>query len=646
MSVILGKFNYKGEPLNPETIPCLMEHINSWEADDTGIWQNKIAGFGNRVIYNTPESIGKQQPYIDNNSGDVITADVRLDNREELYKKLSISLGQQTSITDTLLLLKAYQKWGKDCPQHLMGAFAFAIWDKQQQQLFCARDHIGCKPFFYSFNSNYFAFSSEVKALTAIPDFSWNISKIYLENLFTHIYADRATLYEDINILIPGHFVIVNYQGMQINKYWQFDPDKKIKCSSDKEYVEQFKSLLNNAINCRMRSAYPIGCQLSGGLDSSGIAALGWKIAKKQNKKFITYSNEMPSDKRKNQFYFRDESDRINELISYAGITHYRKITKPKKKFTEEIDYALNLQSAPPSVMFYYSDRIGSYAQEDGIRTVLSGFVGDEGVTTRCPGYLYYYLQQGQWDSLWRELNSLSGNVLKSSASIALKYLKFKGIPSNLTGRFAEKKWTKKTILHPVFQDKWNKVMMGKMKQKHHLNIFSNQLLIQKITNHHVENRIQSETLASNPYKIESRYPLADIRLLEFFMATPLTQKIYHGKNRLLFRRALEGGIPDTIRLIKKNDNRAVVIPYLFLHRMEEFEQVEALLSSSSKNPSLKFINFNFLLTAWRNMQIIFSENFNGQQSYLSPGKVLTGLQVICLMNKYPIIGENILKRL
>ena len=173
--------------MNPKLIPRLMEHINSWKADDTGIWKNKNVGFGNRIVYNTPESIGEQQPYIDTLSGDVITADVRLDNREILFRKLAISVSQQDNITDTHLLLKSYQKWGKDCVLHLLGAFAFAIWDKQKKLLFCARDHIGCKPFFYTINSSYFAFSSEAKTFTALDDFSWKISGVHIVKILSHI---------------------------------------------------------------------------------------------------------------------------------------------------------------------------------------------------------------------------------------------------------------------------------------------------------------------------------------------------------------------------------------------------------------------------------------------------------------------------
>lgn len=641
MSVILGRFNYQGKILDPKIMPQLMAHINSWEADDTGIWQNKVAGFGNRVIYNTPESIGEQQPYIDKNSGDVITADVRLDNRAELYKKLSIPFGLRATITDTILLLKAYQKWGKDCPLHLLGAFAFAVWDNKKQQLFCTRDHIGCKPFFYSFNDTYFAFSSEAKTFTAFDDFSWKVSGAHVVNILSLIYQGHSCFYKDIHHLPPAHYIIVNHNGLQLQQYWALDPNKKIKLSSNEAYIEQFRILFKEAVHCRMRSNFPIGCQLSSGLDSGGIAAIGNQIAQKKGQRFITYSNEMPPNRRKEQFSFRDESKQINELISYAGITEYRKITEAKKSYIEELKYGLNLQSYPADVMFFYADRIGDYAKEDGVRTLLSGFVGDHAVSTRCPRYLGYYFERLQWVTLWQELASLYKFPLKGFASTAYGYLK-----SKFSFSLHPKKKSLGTLLSPSLQKQWFSYLYAQKVTRFKKRRFSNELLIDNLTNHEVENRIQSESLATNAYRIESRYPLTDIRLLNFFLACPLEQKVHKGQGRLLYRNAMQGILPEKLRLMKKRDVQANVIPFEYIHRVKEFKEIRNWISLVSNRPDFQFLDIDLLLFVWDNHQKLCSEAYQGQKLRLMTAKVNSSLQFIELLKSQPFLTDAIFSSL
>ena len=101
------------------------------------------------MLHTTPESLYEKLPQQDDEAGLVITADARIDNRDELFDALGIPNPDRPTMPDSALILKAYRKWGQDCPNHLLGAFAFTIWDKKEQSLFCARDQMGFKPFYY-----------------------------------------------------------------------------------------------------------------------------------------------------------------------------------------------------------------------------------------------------------------------------------------------------------------------------------------------------------------------------------------------------------------------------------------------------------------------------------------------------------------
>ena len=146
MSVIFGKYHIKKQTLAKTDLIKMRDKLNHWEADDVGVWKNEYVGFGHLMLWNTPESLYEKLPLVSPHSGNIITADARIDNREELFLKLKIT---DKSIPDSTLILAAYDKYGKDCVHHLIGDFAFAIWNANKEELFCARDHMGVKPFYY-----------------------------------------------------------------------------------------------------------------------------------------------------------------------------------------------------------------------------------------------------------------------------------------------------------------------------------------------------------------------------------------------------------------------------------------------------------------------------------------------------------------
>ena len=122
-------------------------------------------GLGHRMLWTTPGSLNEKLP-LSNASGDlIITADARIDNRDELIEALDLNGRLRQTITDSELILAAFERWGEGCPERLLGDFSFAIWDRQKNRLFCARDHMGVKPFYYYLSNKVIVFASEIKAL-------------------------------------------------------------------------------------------------------------------------------------------------------------------------------------------------------------------------------------------------------------------------------------------------------------------------------------------------------------------------------------------------------------------------------------------------------------------------------------------------
>ncbi len=170
MSAIFGVFNLDGKPVSPDTLQAMQQAMAYWGPDGDGLLCEGGVGLGHLLLHNTPESLYESLPSKHQDTGLLITASARLDNREELCRALAVPHPVRPTLPDSTLILKAYEKWGDECPDRLLGDWAFAIWDPRQQRLFLARDHHGNTGLYYYANARCFAFASSLKGLLALPD--------------------------------------------------------------------------------------------------------------------------------------------------------------------------------------------------------------------------------------------------------------------------------------------------------------------------------------------------------------------------------------------------------------------------------------------------------------------------------------------
>ena len=267
------------------------------------------------MLYTTPESLHETLPFEEENL--IITADARIDNRKELLEKLDIE--NKEKISDSYFILKAYQKWDEKCPEKLLGDFVFVIWDKNNKKLFCARDHMGVKPFSYYLSDDLFLFASEIKALFAITNLPLKLNETYLSNYLTLINTDRSsTFYENISRLPASTSLTITSDSNNLNKYWKLNRNHKVRLNSDEEYVERFRDIFTEAVNCRLRSAFPVGSMLSGGLDSSFITCIAQNILKNENKmRLKTFSAIFDTVPKSNERYYIEKVLLSDEFDSY-----------------------------------------------------------------------------------------------------------------------------------------------------------------------------------------------------------------------------------------------------------------------------------------------------------------------------------------
>src|SRR5437016_6182789 len=238
-------------------------------------------GLGHAMLRTTRQSRGERQPARLGAGRFWITADARLDGRVELITELERS-GRivQPNAPDSELILHAYAAWGTPSVEHLRGDFSFAIWDAHHKQLFCARDHLGIKPFYYVERGDLFLFSNTLNCIRMHPEVSSELNEAAIGDflLFGLNCDNAATSFRDIQRLPPAHSLSISPEGVKIRRYWTPPTDGRIRYAKPETYIENFQSLLEAAVADRLRTDRA-GILLSRGLDSSSLAAVAKDVS-------------------------------------------------------------------------------------------------------------------------------------------------------------------------------------------------------------------------------------------------------------------------------------------------------------------------------------------------------------------------------
>jgi len=275
MCGITGIFEYKdSRPVSEQLLKKMTDSLAHRGPDAEGIYTSGSIGLGHRRLSILDLSEQGNQPMKILDGRMVITYNGEIYNYIELREEL-IQCGHRFfSHSDTEVIIRAYQHWGTDCLKKLSGIFAFAIWDKQAQTLFLARDPLGVKPLFYSIDSKVFRFGSEIKAILCDPRVKRDFCDEGLDAFFTFSYSTApVTGLKAIQQLLPGHYAKVNTNGIAITQYWKILYQDKLVNKPFDELLREYESLFNGVVRRQLRSDVPVGVFISGGLDSSAVAA-------------------------------------------------------------------------------------------------------------------------------------------------------------------------------------------------------------------------------------------------------------------------------------------------------------------------------------------------------------------------------------
>lgn len=285
MSGIVGIFNLDGEPVDSALLESMIVLLAARGPDAQQTWIEHSVGFGFALLRTGAVQANEMQPCtIDGRSW--IVADARIDDQITLRQRLAAAGATvHEPANDAELILHAYAVWGEACVEHLHGDFAFAIWDHDQQRLFCARDHFGVKPFFYAQVQTSVLFSSDLRCIRCHPGISTTLNEIAVADflLFEQLLDTDATTFADIHRLPPAHTLAVSQRDRTVTRqrYWSPPQPAELHYKNAGDYVDHFLELFRQAVGDRLRSTN-VGVFMSGGLDSTSVAAVARELLSQQ----------------------------------------------------------------------------------------------------------------------------------------------------------------------------------------------------------------------------------------------------------------------------------------------------------------------------------------------------------------------------
>lgn len=509
----------------------------------------------------------------DEHSPFILAGDIRIYNAEALLEKLGI----KEIKSDHHLLLEAYKKWGARCLDCLNGDFSFIVWDTERQELFAARDHIGVIPFFYSFEENHFIFSTRFAGV----DNNLQTKKTINDEWILYFLLDRQkdkiqTIYNEVNRLEPGHYLTIKTNKLNIQRYWSLETTPSLRNITQEEAIRELHTKLIQAVKSRTKGITSIGVELSGGLDSSSVAAIARKVVP-DSAAVNAYTNVLPETDKSIYHNFYDEWEKAAKVTAFSGITCHIPIEAPVADACSLAEVLLR-QHGMPSIYYFSVLQKGVYEQAvaHGNQLIFSGFGGDELVSENAVKRYY--------TTVWKKkgLPGLINTYRKQGSSLPKAVYK--------AVRFIEQVLLKKEEQYKekLFQKRWKNVFItDKLIQQYNLKTTFRELFyyptgqtLKERSLYHVSKaglveRLETGYSITGDMGLIYSFPLFDRELMEFYYSLPDELKGNHTISRFLFREACKGVLPEELLQQAKPSN-AYTVPFFKTQIIRETEQLIA----------------------------------------------------------------------
>ncbi|MEW6247483.1 MAG: asparagine synthase (glutamine-hydrolyzing) [Nitrospirota bacterium] len=581
MCGIAGQVTADRRPVAKHVIEAMGERLRHRGPDDHGIYVRGHVGLAHRRLSILDLSPAGHQPMTNEDGSVWLVFNGEIYNFEELRRLLE-DRHTFRSRTDTEVIIHLYEQHGVQCLSMLRGMFAFAIWDERTQRLVLARDRLGKKPLFYSVLQGGLMFASELKALLAggIPR---DIDPVAIHYYLTYQYIPAPrTIFRNVRKLLPGHVLVYEDGKASESSYWSLRYDDKLTGRTDREYVEEFRSLLQESVRLRLASDVPLGAFLSGGVDSSSIVAEMSRLMTQPVKTFsIGFKeaayNELP--------YARDVAKRF-------GTNHHEFIVESSAvdilpTLVRVYDEPYADSSAIPT--FYVSQLCRQF-----VTVVLNGDGGDE----LFGGYPRYR---------FRPIDHLASRLIGNSTNVAIAAAELRKLIARLPGDVPEIRGIQcrlDRLFMPIDQRYLERIcyftpaeaealytsgfgqtvrgyrageLMSQWFDEAQASTFLDKLLSVDTRSYLPDDLLVKVDRATMAHGLEARSPLLDHRLVEFAASLPVHMKIRNGETKYLLKEAMRDVLPDSIL---NRDKKGFGVPIDRWFRIDCHELVrETLLS-------------------------------------------------------------------
>jgi len=544
MSAIAGIWCTDGRPQAAIGLERMLAALVKYGPDSQAHADRGDIALGRCQMKLLPEDDYDRQPLVRADAKIWMVADVRLDNRDELIRKLGLNANIAQSSADSELLIAAWVRWGSDCLQHLVGAFCFAVWDANAQRLFLARDHVGYRPLFFHRSAHCFAFASMPKGLLALPSIpaALDEQQLALQLALVPLAADR-TLFAGIHRLLPGHCAFIERAGMRVIRYWDPAAVPEIRLPSDEQYVDAFRERLDAAVHAQLRSTTPIASHLSGGLDSSSVATTAARLLAGQSRELVAMTSvPHPGFAGQISGKFGDEGPAAAAVaVMYPNIRHVL-INGGDQRFMDIIDKNSLLDDGPvfnPTNSMWIN-AIRDEVRARGIQVLLVGQFGNGTISYSGMVALSEWFRRGQWQTLATVGRAMTRNGYASARTV-IAYAFRPSLPRRVQKLFARDASLDFSLVHPE--------LVRSMRL--------DQLVNAKLLTQPRDSRALAQTLfqrnevgaaragARAGWTIDERDPTRDRRIVEFCCGIPAGQFLAGGRTRSLVRRAMQGRLPE-----------------------------------------------------------------------------------------------------
>ena len=545
MCGIVGRVNFRKNQINLENLKKATKSLHHRGPDDFGFWEDDFCGFGHRRLSIIDLSKSGKQPMVSLDQRYVCVFNGEIYNYLDLKNELSKDGKIWKSASDTEVLLEGWIKWQEKILNKIDGMFVFVIWDKKEERLFAARDRIGEKPFYFTFDGNDFGFSSRPKQLF---DLFPSLSKEY-DNQSLRLYLESGyipgnlSIFKNIKKLEPGTFMEVNKNGLLTKKYWnlaEINNKNNLKSFSENQLLDQLDDILLRSVKDRMNSDVKLGAFLSGGIDSSLVVAMMTKLSKDPISTFTIGFNVKEYD----------ESKEAEAVANFLKTDHHCKYVDEQDlinllpTFLDNFDEPFFDSAAFPTMA------VSKLAKEH-VSVVMTGDGGDE----LFGGYHYYKIIRmlGKFQSLPDSLKRMTSLLTSLIPSHKFKLLGSAFNEDSVSRAFAFSRSIAKDFNNILFDKVYDDTISMKDLFEKTADCFPKNLTASE-TGMRLDtlftlndDYLQKTDMATMAYSLEARTPFLSAELVEWSTSLPENFKLRGGTSKYLLKQLAYRYIPKKI---------------------------------------------------------------------------------------------------